>query len=213
SAALPDYMVPSTFVALDALPLSPNGKLDRRALPAPAPAAGAGPEPRTSSEVLVAALFCELLGVTRPGRTDDFFALGGHSLLAARLVAHVRDAAEVELPLRAVFEAPSVAGLAARVDALREAGHGLAVPKLEPVAGVGPHPLTFGQERLWFLERLEPGTARYNMPGRLRLTGALDVGALSRALTALVARQEALRTCFPEADGTPMQVILPPTTI
>ncbi|MCA9572202.1 MAG: AMP-binding protein, partial [Myxococcales bacterium] len=185
AAALPEYMVPGAFVALDALPLTPNGKLDRRALPAPVLSVGEGADPATRSESHLAALFCELLGVDRAGREDDFFALGGHSLLAARLSVRVRDALGVELPLRTVFESPTLEGLAARIDELIAADADGGLPAVERVPRDGPLPLTFGQERLWFLERLEPGTARYTMPVALHIQGALEVATLGRALSAL----------------------------
>jgi len=208
---LPEYMVPTVFVGLDALPLSPNGKVDRGALPAPD---GAGDEaehvaPRTPEEEAVAAAFAEVLGVERVGAEDDFFALGGHSLLAPRVVSRLRGALGVELPLRALFEAPGVAGLAARVEAALRRDAGPQAPPLVPVPRNGPLPLSFAQQRLWFLDRMQPGSAAYNMPYALRLHGAADVPLLARALSAVVERHEALRTVFPEVDGEPVQAVLP----
>ncbi|MBV9109091.1 MAG: amino acid adenylation domain-containing protein, partial [Gemmatimonadetes bacterium] len=209
-ARLPEYMVPAAFVALDAFPLTPNGKLDRRALPAPAFAAEAGyVAPRTATEAVLAELFAGVLRTERVGAADDFFALGGHSLLATRLVSRVRDAFQVELPVRALFEAPTVSALAARVDALRAAGVGVAAPPLVPAARTGEIPLSFAQQRLWFLDQLEPGSAAYNLPYALRLRGALDEAALERSIATLVARHETLRTRFPGVGGRPLQVIDP----
>ncbi len=219
-ARLPEHMVPSTFVVLEALPRTPGGKLDRRALPAPE-STSAGAEhtpPRTPTETALAAVFAGVLGVERVGAHDHFFDLGGHSLLATRLVTQVREKLGVELPLRAVFEAPTVARLAERVDA----GHEPARPEdgepVPPAAaqriprreGGGPAPLSFAQQRLWFIHRLDPASPAYNMPRALRLRGALDVGALRRSLTEVVRRHEVTRTRLVERDGEAVQVVLPP---
>jgi amino acid adenylation domain-containing protein len=207
---LPEYMVPSAFVVLDALPRTPNGKLDRGALPAPDASAPRGTEyaaPRTPAEARLAAVFAEVLGVPRVGIHDDFFALGGHSLLATRVVSRVREAFGVELPLRALFEAPTVAGLAPRVDALRGAGSTDA--PLVPVPREGPLPLSFAQQRLWFVQQLHPASVAYTMVGATRLEGALDVDALRRALDTVVTRHEVLRTVFaPGNEGQPVQRVI-----
>ncbi|HEX2092009.1 MAG TPA: amino acid adenylation domain-containing protein, partial [Longimicrobiaceae bacterium] len=206
---LPGYMVPAALVSLDAFPLSPNGKVDRRALPAPEreEAAAEYAAPRTSTEEVVAGIWADILRRERVGVEDDFFALGGHSLLATQVMSRVQAALGVEVPLRALFEAPTVAGLAARADqALRE-GSGLAAPPLVPVPRDRPLPLSFAQQRLWFIDRLEPGSAAYNMPFPLRLRGGLDVRALERALEELVRRHETLRTVFAVRDGEPVQVV------
>ncbi|HEX2077189.1 MAG TPA: amino acid adenylation domain-containing protein, partial [Longimicrobium sp.] len=212
---LPEYMVPSAFVVLEVLPLTPNGKVDRSALPEPEAGSGAGAyvAPRGAVEELLAEIFAGVLEQERVGVEDDFFALGGHSLLATRVVSRVREVLGVELPLRALFEAPTVAGLAARADqALRE-GSGLAAPPLVPVPRDRPLPLSFAQQRLWFIDRLEPGSAAYNMPFPLRLRGVLDVRALEQALEELVRRHETLRTVFARVDGEPVQVIREPAPV
>ncbi|HEU4561344.1 MAG TPA: amino acid adenylation domain-containing protein, partial [Longimicrobium sp.] len=208
--SLPEYMVPSAFVALERLPLTPNGKLDRKALPAPEYAAGADRylAPQTPVEEVLAGIWAEVLRLERVGVTESFFALGGHSLLATQVVSRIREVFTVELPLRALFEGPTVAELAGRVEALRRAGLPL-LPPVEPAERTGALPLSFAQERLWFIDRLEPGSAVYNIPVARRLGGALDQGALERSLGEIVRRHEALRTVFEEVDGTPAQVIAP----
>jgi amino acid adenylation domain-containing protein len=208
-ARLPEHMVPSAFVIVDALPLNASGKVDRRQLPAPEYASGERyAPPETAVEARLAEVWAEVLKTERVGRHDDFFALGGHSLLAMRLVSRVREALEVELPLRAVFEGPTVAQVAERVEALRRAALPAAPPVL-PVDRGAPLPLSFAQERLWFLDRLQPGGSFFNVPVFLRLRGALDVAALERALGEIVRRHEALRTTLGQVDGTPVQVIAP----
>ncbi|HEX2077170.1 MAG TPA: amino acid adenylation domain-containing protein, partial [Longimicrobium sp.] len=208
--SLPEYMVPSAFVFLDALPLTPNGKVDRKALPAPelAPAEDRYVAPRTPVEEVLAGIWAEVLRLERVGANDSFFELGGHSLLATRVVSRVRELFGVELPLRALFEGPTVAELAGRVEEMRRAGLPV-LPPVVPTERTGPLPLSFAQERLWFIDRLEPGSAVYNIPMAWRLGGALDQAALERALGEIVRRHEALRTVFREADGSPVQVIAP----
>ncbi|MBV9773708.1 MAG: amino acid adenylation domain-containing protein, partial [Gemmatimonadetes bacterium] len=214
AARLPEHMVPSAFVLLDRLPLSANGKVDRRALPAPERAeAGAYAAPRTSTEEVLGGIWAEVLGLERVGTGASFFDLGGHSLLALQVVSWARQAFGVELPLRALFEAHSLEALAARVDALREEGGAVAAPMIEREPRGEPLPLSFGQQRLWVVDRLEPGSAAYNMAGALRLRGALDTGALRSSLDALVRRHETLRTTFAERDGAPVQVIHAPAPV
>jgi amino acid adenylation domain-containing protein len=211
--SLPDYMVPSRFVLLGELPLTPNGKIDRRALAAMpreaerAAAAGDG-TPRSYAEEVLAGIWSEMFGQA-VGVGDSFFDLGGHSLLATRVVSRVREAFGVELPVRRLFEQPTVAGLAASIEALLGTGGAAAAPRLEPVPRTGPLPLSFGQRRLWFLEQLSPGSPVYNVPFALSLEGGLDPRALANALTEVVRRHEALRTTFPSLDGEPYQAISP----
>ncbi|HET7460394.1 MAG TPA: amino acid adenylation domain-containing protein [Longimicrobium sp.] len=207
---LPDYMVPAAFVPLERLPLTPSGKLDRRALPAPelARAEERYVAPRTLVEEVLAEIWAEMLRLERVGVTESFFELGGHSLLATRVVSRVRQVFGVEVPLRALFEGPTVAELAERVEEIRRAG-APALPPVVPAERTGALPLSFAQERLWFIDRLEPGSAVYNLPVARRLEGALDQAALERALGEIVRRHEALRTVFAEADGSPVQVIAP----
>ncbi len=208
---LPEYMVPSAVVVLDAIPLTPNGKVDRRALPAPE-RGGAGEEgwvaPRAGTEEVLAGIWSEVLGVPRVGARDDFFALGGHSLLATRVVSRVRQLLGTELPLRALFEAPTVRGLAARVDASASEG-GEPLPPVEPVGRDGGLPLSFAQERMWFLHRMEPGSSTYNVPLAVELRGPLDAAALARALTEVARRHEALRAVFVDDGAGPVQRFLP----
>ncbi|HEV2150064.1 MAG TPA: amino acid adenylation domain-containing protein [Longimicrobiaceae bacterium] len=206
---LPEYMVPAAFVALDHLPLTPNGKLDVKALPAPDFAAGGHHvAPRTPTEEVLAGIWAEVLRLERVGVGENFFELGGHSLLAMRVVSRVREVFGIELPVRALFEGPTVAELAGRVEALRRAELPV-LPPVVPVERRGALPLSFAQERLWFLDRMQPGTALYNILSALRLQGALDAAALERALGEVVRRHEALRTVFAERDGEAVQVVVP----
>ncbi|HID62186.1 MAG TPA: non-ribosomal peptide synthetase, partial [Anaerolineae bacterium] len=214
---LPDYMVPSAFVTLDALPLTPTGKVDRRALPAPD---GTRPEvenvyvaPRTPEEEIVAGIWAQILGLERVGIHDNFFELGGHSLLATRLASRLRDALQVEVPLRALFETPTVAGLAESIRRKMWAAQDLSIPPIQPVPRDRDLPLSFAQQRLWFLDQLEPGSPFYNIPTAVRLTGPLDVAALEQTLNEIVRRHEALRTTFETVDGRARQVIAPELTV
>ncbi|HKV06814.1 MAG TPA: amino acid adenylation domain-containing protein [Thermoanaerobaculia bacterium] len=212
---VPDYMVPAAFVVLAALPLSPSGKVDRKALPAPdwqsareSPAA-----PRTPVEEIVAALYAELLRVPAVGGQDGFFDLGGHSLLATRAVSRVREVFGVELPLRVLFERPRVAELSAAIEEARRGGAGSPAPPLVPRPRSGDTPLSFAQERLWFLDRLQPESPLYNLPLALELRGALSLPFLAASLEGIAARHEALRTTFrlveDAAGSRPVQVIAP----
>ncbi|MFP6560690.1 amino acid adenylation domain-containing protein [Paraburkholderia sp. B3] len=209
--ALPDYMVPAAVVVLERLPLNPNGKVDRHALPAPAAAHSRWAPPQGEMETLVAGVWQPLLRLGRVGRHDHFFELGGQSLLALRMTAALREALRVEVPVRLVFAAPVLADLARVLVERIEAkdGSGLAAQLASPIsarpAGMNTVPLSPEQERLWFFSRLHPQSAAYNLPGAVRLEGALDRAALRGALAALVARHESLRTRFVEIDGTAMQ--------
>ena len=209
---LPAYMVPSAWVMLAALPLTANGKLDRRALPAPEAgviADGAHVPPRGPIEETLAGIFAEVLRVPVEvvGAHDGFFELGGHSLLATQAIARIRTALGVELPLRALFEAPAPAELAARVDAALREGQELVAPALVRAARQDAAPLSFAQERLWFLNQLDPGDPSYIIPLALRLGGALDAEALGRALAEIVRRHEILRTTYTLVDGHPAAIV------
>ncbi|HYN20229.1 MAG TPA: amino acid adenylation domain-containing protein, partial [Thermoanaerobaculia bacterium] len=280
---LPEYMVPSGWTVLDELPVTAHGKVDRRALSELGTNALASREhvpPRTPVEQVLAVLWSDLLSVERVGAHDDFFALGGHSLLATRLVSRVREAFGVELPLRAIFEAPTVQDLAARIEKAAPEEAGSAATPVLPVPDTGPllearledpsrvaapegdslaerlaarqqriaalrarltepqravldrlqtlagaaaaavtipkraaagwAPLSFAQERLWFLDRLQPGSPFYNIAAAMRLTGRLEVAMLAAALAEIVRRHESLRTTFEERDGSAVQVVQPP---
>ncbi|MFE1293041.1 amino acid adenylation domain-containing protein, partial [Streptomyces sp. NPDC058751] len=205
SDALPEYMVPSALVPLDALPLTPNGKLDREALPAPVYEAGSGSRaPRTPREEILCRLFAEVLGVERVGIDDGFFDLGGHSLLATRLVSRIRTALDTELSIRELFEAPTAASLGTVLDraATARAGIRRVAPRPERI------PVSYVQQRLWFMNRVEGTRATYNVPLSLRLTGTLDRAALSEAISDVVARHEPLRTVFGEDEQGPYQQVL-----
>jgi amino acid adenylation domain-containing protein len=208
---LPEYMVPAAFVTLDRLPLTSHGKVDRRALPEPEAAAGrpARVAPRNRTEAKLAAIWRQVLRVEEVGADGNFFELGGHSLLVAQLASRIRTQFGVELPLRALFEAPTLAGLAARLDELLagESGGGSEEEPIPRLPRGGRFPLSFAQERLWFLDRFEPGSTAYNIAIALRLEGALDLPVFAAALQALVRRHESLRTTFVPIDGVPRQVI------
>ncbi|MFL6236020.1 MAG: amino acid adenylation domain-containing protein, partial [Thermoanaerobaculia bacterium] len=207
--SLPAYMMPADFVVLESLPLSPTGKVDRKALPAPrrrGSAAGFA-APRTPTEELLAAIWAGLLGIERVGTGESFFDLGGHSLLATQVISRVREAFGVELPLRVLFERPTVAEMAEEVAAAVLAGAGVAAPPLVPAPRDGELPLSFAQQRLWFLEQLQPGTSTYNMPSAVRFHGALDVAALHNSLREVARRHESLRTSFAIQGGRPVQSI------
>ncbi|WP_393062385.1 amino acid adenylation domain-containing protein [Streptomyces sp. LN549] len=208
---LPGYMVPSAFVLLDRLPLTPNGKVDRRALPAPRPRS---PQdrvaPRTPAERAVAAAWSQVLGTDVAGIDDNFFELGGHSLLATQVTSRLRTALGVDVPVRALFAAPTVAALAAVVAELGSDD----TERITPADRTGgPLPLSSAQQRLWFLDQLEPGRVEYVVPFALHVRGALDATALDTALTAMVARHEILRTRFVPENGEPGQVIDPPAPV
>ncbi len=210
---LPDYLVPAAFIAVDRLPRNAAGKLDRHALPTPETAAPTGAAPRTPLEEILAAIWAEALGLDRAGVHDNFFDLGGHSLLAMRVLAAMRQRLGVSLAPRQFFEAPTVAEQAETVSRARHGGAPADTPPIEPVPRDDGQemPLSFAQRRLWFLERLQPDSAVYNVPFTLRLRGPLDAAALDRALTALCSRHQSLRTQFGESGGEPVQRVLPPS--
>jgi amino acid adenylation domain-containing protein/non-ribosomal peptide synthase protein (TIGR01720 family) len=207
---LPSYMVPSAFVLLDTLPVTANGKLDRAALPAPARVRpGLRAAPRNPREEVLAGIWADVLGLDQVGVHDNFFELGGHSLLATQVTSRAAQAFGTQLPLRALFEAPTIAGMAASFE--REGAAGETAPAaILRAARDRPLPLSFAQLRLWFLDRLEPGSAAYNIPAALRMQGRLSVPALAASLDEIVRRHEALRTSFAMAGEEPVQVIAPP---
>jgi amino acid adenylation domain-containing protein/non-ribosomal peptide synthase protein (TIGR01720 family) len=223
---LPAYMVPTSMVLLAALPLTSNGKVDRRALAELDPQAEGSGEavyvaPRTPVEELVSAIWEDVLAVDRVGAEDNFFALGGHSLLATRVISRVRQAFGVDLALRSLFEATTVATFAQQVESALAAmsamlampamsGQGRQAPPLQSVNRERALPLSFAQERLWLIDRLQPGSAAYNLPVALRLYGELDLAALDTTFSELVRRHESLRTTFRAVDGEPVQEIHPP---
>ncbi|MDZ7269872.1 MAG: amino acid adenylation domain-containing protein [candidate division KSB1 bacterium] len=213
---VPEYMVPSDFVTLAALPLTPNGKVDRRALPAPDRTLCQPEEdfiaPRTPVEEILAGIWSQVLRVGKVGAFDNFFDLGGHSLLATQVVSRVRDVLRVELPLRDIFEFPTLAGLAEKIEIL-SAAQGVEAPPIRPVPRTPELPLSFAQQRLWFLDQLEPNSPFYNIPEAVRLTGGLEAALLEKSLNEIVRRHEVLRTTFVTLDGKPRQVIAPALTI
>jgi hypothetical protein len=207
-------MVPAAFVTLDALPLTSNGKVDRNALPAPQ--ASSSEEtyvaPRNDREQRLANMFAEVLGMDRVGVHDNFFEIGGHSLLATKVMSRIRAAFGTDVPLRRLFENPTVLELARSLE--KEEAHwsspaDLEMPPLERIRHDGPLPLSFAQQRLWFLDQMEPGNPYYNMPTALRLSGDLRVSALERAIDEVIRRHEVLQNCYVLEQGQPTQVRMP----
>jgi amino acid adenylation domain-containing protein len=210
SARLPDYMVPAQIMVLDEFPLTSSGKIDRKALPAPVFATTHFREPKTQTEKIIADAFAEVLGVDRVGLDDDFFALGGDSLIAIRVSARLQSALGREVPVRYLFDAPTVAGLA---DYLHRHRGGAARPPLRVMPRPERVPLSYSQQRLWFFDQLQGPSPIYNMAVALRLGGRLDVEALGAALADVVGRHESLRTLFAAREGIPQQVVVSPERV
>ncbi|HEX5085917.1 MAG TPA: amino acid adenylation domain-containing protein [Blastocatellia bacterium] len=215
---VPDYMVPSSFIFLPQMPLTANGKLDRRALPAPdlksLEDSDTDQAPRSATEEIIADILAEALGRPRIGRRENFFALGGHSLLATQALSRVRAVWRVELPLRAIFESPTAESLARQVESAQRSGQNAALrTTILPVDRGHALPLSFAQERLWFLDQLEPGSSLYNIPVALRLNGHLNLSALESALSEVARRHETLRTRFVVIDEQLQQQIMPPAPV
>ena len=202
---LPAYMIPAAVVVIDALPLTPNGKLDTRALPAPEYTAGEYRAPAGAVEEILAGIYAEVLGVEHVGIDDSFLDLGGDSLSAMRLIGAINTGLDADLPVRSIFEAPTVALLASRLSA----GGSSRLPRLARVERPAVVPLSYAQNRLWFLDQLQGPSPVYNLAAALRLDGRLDADALGAALADVVGRQESLRTLFVAPDGTPQQVVIP----
>jgi amino acid adenylation domain-containing protein len=209
AAQVPEAMVPSTFLRLDELPRTLNGKVDRRALPTldevRAGGAETGQRPRTPLEEIVAGIWAQVLKLDRVGVDESFFDLGGHSLLATQILSRMRAALRVDLPLRTFLEAPTVAGLAAAAERAQRSGAPADAAPIEPVPRGGDLPLSFAQQRMWFLERLDPGSGAYHVPLLMRVRGRLDVAALRASFEAVARRHEVLRTTYPAPDGLPVQ--------
>ncbi|HVI70152.1 MAG TPA: amino acid adenylation domain-containing protein, partial [Pyrinomonadaceae bacterium] len=208
---LPEYMIPSVFIELEELPLTVNGKVDRRALPAPTGERMLPEEefaaPRTGVEEYLSQIWSEVLGVDKVGIHDNFFELGGHSLLATQVMSRVNECFELGIPLRRLFEEPTVYGLASSVEAEISADRNVQLPPIKPVPREENLRLSYAQQRLWFIDQLEPGSALYNVPLAIRLSGQLHPQALAASFTELVRRHEVLRTTFAHAAGEPVQVI------
>ena len=210
---LPEYMVPAFFVPLEKFPLTPSGKIDRKKLPRPDESqlktGRAYVAPRTPDEEVLAGIMADVLGLKQVGIDDNFFELGGHSLLGIKLQSRIRNTYQIELPLVKIFESPTVAQLAQLIEITRLAEQGIEVPPIVPLSRDQELPLSFAQQRLWFLDQLEPDSPFYNIPGGLRLTGKLRVEALEASLNQLVQRHEVLRTRFKSVQGKPQPEILP----
>ncbi|MEM8604322.1 MAG: amino acid adenylation domain-containing protein, partial [Cyanobacteria bacterium P01_H01_bin.121] len=210
---LPSYMIPGSWAILEEFPLTPNGKVDRRALAALEaikPVYGDTPAgPLTPIEEMLVGIWAQVLGVDQVGVWDNFFELGGHSLLVTQVMSRVRQNLAIDLPLRYLFEFPTVAELAKMVQRAIDQATAPFVPPITPVKRTHQYPLSFAQERLWFLEQLQPGIFAHNIPAAVRLTGSLDVAAVELSLNEIVQRHEVLRVTFQVIDGHPMQVLDP----
>ncbi|NEO42624.1 MAG: amino acid adenylation domain-containing protein, partial [Moorea sp. SIOASIH] len=210
---LPEYMIPSRFVLLCQLPLTPNGKVDRKALPAPDLAISASTEymaPQTETQKVLAEIWAEVLGIEKVGIHDNFFDLGGHSLMATQVVSRIQQAFAVECPLKTLFETPELASLAQKLEKYLAASEGVETIAITPrVKDGNPPPLSYAQQRLWFIEKMALSSNAYNMPLTLHLVGKLDYVALQKSLNQIIARHETLRTTFSEINGTPVQIIKP----
>ncbi|MEP7340411.1 MAG: amino acid adenylation domain-containing protein, partial [Acidobacteriota bacterium] len=214
---VPEYLIPAAFIAVESLPLTPNGKLDRRALADRELASTAADAPQTAPstpvEELLASLCAAVLKVERVGVNDDFFALGGHSLLAMQLISRIRDAFKVELPVRSLFEAPTVTSMAVEIEKMLGAEQSILPVAPTQASREGDVPLSFAQQRLWILDQFDPGLPAYNIPLAVLVQGRLHVAALADSLNEVVRRHEALRTSFATRDGQPRQVIAPALNI
>ena len=210
---LPYNMLPSAFVVMDEFPLTPNGKVDRRALPEPeagrAPVEADFVSPRTPIEEVLAGIFSQLLNAERVGIHDNFFELGGHSLLATVVISRINETINVELPLNSLFETPNVAGLAQSIEAATKAERGISILPLKPAPRQKPLPLSFSQQRQWIIDQLQPGTPDYNVPGAFELRGVLNAAALEQSLGEVMRRHEVLRTSFTTVNREPVQAISP----
>jgi len=211
---LPEYMVPASWVVLESMPLTPNGKVDRKALLAPdqsrnelsSPDSG----PHTPIEEMLAGIWREVLGLARVGAHDNFFELGGHSLLAAQVISRLREAFQVEIALRRLFEHPTVEEMARVIDDEIRGGEVRRLAPIKPLPRATPPPLSITQQRLWFIDQLEPGSPVYNIPSSVHLAGALNIEALKAALDEVARRHETLRTIFPMIEGRAVQMINSP---
>jgi amino acid adenylation domain-containing protein len=210
-AGLPEYMVPSALVLVEKMPLTPNGKVDRRALPDPAVKRSEEREghtaPRTPVEEMLGGIYEEVLKIDGIGIVDNFFEIGGHSLLATQVISRIRKTFGVEIDVGAIFEKPTVEGLSRRIEEAMRAGQKDQAPPLVRVSRDGRLPLSFAQQRLWFLDQLAPNNPFYNLPAAERLKGGLNLEALERCVNEIIRRHEVLRTRFETLDGEPMQVI------
>jgi amino acid adenylation domain-containing protein len=214
---LPDYMIPTGWVLLDQMPLTPNGKVDRAALPEPGrtrlDTGQSFVAPPTIIEEALAAIWRQVLDLRQVGSDDNFFWLGGHSLLATQIMSRIRESFQVELPVRSLFESPTLAELSKRIEAAMQSGTSVAAPPLKPLPHDDQMPLSFAQQRLWFLNQLMPGSNAYNLPAEMSIDLRLNVGVLEQSLSEVVRRHEVLRTTFALAGGHAVQRIASPVSL
>ncbi|HEY9853557.1 MAG TPA: condensation domain-containing protein, partial [Leptolyngbyaceae cyanobacterium] len=214
---LPSYMIPSSFVALEALPLTPNGKVDRKNLPAPDFTQIQSKEdatiPLTPIQEMLTGIWQQILGIEQISINDNFFELGGHSLLATRVISQIRSIFKAELPLRSLFEFPTIAKLSQQIETTKKVGFGIASSSIKSVTRERELPLSFAQARLWFIDQLDPGNSNYNLFAAVRLTGEFNLTVLEQSLNEVIRRHEILRTNFIEVDRQTIQVISPTLTL
>lgn len=207
---LPEYMVPAHFIEIDHLPLTPNGKIDYKALPSPDRTAADHETfvmPRTPAEELLVSIWGGILGLQKISANANFFDLGGHSLLATRVMSRIREIFQVELPIQTLFETEDLAALAEAITRAQAGENATAAPAIVPVTREGDLPLSYAQQRLWFLDQLEPGSLYYNIPTAVRLSGTLDIEAVKSSLSEIIHRHESMRTRFSTRGGLPVQII------
>jgi len=208
---LPEFMIPAGIVVMESFPLTPSGKVNRRALPEPdednLELTDIFVAPRSAEEEILTGIFSDILRIQKVGINSSFFDLGGHSLMATQVISRIRDTFDIEIPLRILFEAPTIALLVQQIEIFRQKDEGIPVPPFEVISREEELPLSFAQQRLWFLDQLEPGSASYNIPVAMKINGNLNIAAFEESIGEVISRHETLRTTFSSTGGKPVQII------